>query len=248
VSLFTTFNGFLSGGFFANAVNFNGTDTHLSNTDITGASDTKFITLSFWIKGQSIAANETILRFADASVGFVFDIRPVGSLGSLDIRAQTSGADVLTFRAVTGVLTEENWTNVLMSVDLSDTGKRDIYLNGSVDSPSYTTYNDNNIGWSLTDELGIGAGFVGSGFMGMDMSEFYLNVGEFIDLSVQANREKFILNGKPVSLGADGSLPTGTAPDIFLTGQTGLWHTNKATGGGFTENGALTTATTSPSD
>jgi len=72
---------------------------------------------------------------------------------------------------------------------------------------------------------------------------------EFVDLSIEANRRKFIdAIGKPVDLGVDGSTPTGTAPLIFLSGTTIDWHTNKGSGGGFTEVGALTTATTSPSD
>jgi len=33
-----------------------------------------------------------------------------------------------------------------------------------------------------------------------------------------------------------------------LSGDTATWHTNKGGGGGFTENGALTTSSTSPSD
>src|SRR3546814_7073174 len=45
---------------------------------------------------------------------------------------------------------------------------------------------------------------------------------------------------------ADGSTPTGSAPLVFLSGATASWHTNKGTGGGFTENGALTDAATDP--
>lgn len=65
----------------------------------------------------------------------------------------------------------------------------------------------------------------------------------FIDFSNVTNRRLFIdAGGNPVNLGTDGSLPTGSAPDIFLSGDTDTWHVNKGTSGGFTENGTLTTA------
>ncbi len=69
----------------------------------------------------------------------------------------------------------------------------------------------------------------------------------YIDISVEANRRKFInASGNPVYLGADGSLPTGSAPDIFLSGNTEAWHINRGTGGGFFEVGELTTAASTP--
>lgn len=46
------------------------------------------------------------------------------------------------------------------------------------------------------------------------------------DGKIEVNRAKFYNNG-PVYLGTDGSAPTGTAPDIFLSGDTVDWHTNK---------------------
>jgi hypothetical protein len=63
---------------------------------------------------------------------------------------------------------------------------------------------------------------------------------------------KFYNAGKPVNLGADGSLPTGTAPAVFLrcapSAAASTFANNLGTGGAFTITGALTDATTSPSD
>lgn len=42
--------------------------------------------------------------------------------------------------------------------------------------------------------------------------------------------------------GDDGSLLTGSKPDVFLSGDVDTWHTNIGSAGGFTENGALTLA------
>ena len=72
---------------------------------------------------------------------------------------------------------------------------------------------------------------------------------EYLDISVENNRRKFIdADGFPVDLGSDGSTPTGIAAIMFFSGATVSWHTNDGSGGGFTENGALTDAATSPSD
>lgn len=43
-----------------------------------------------------------------------------------------------------------------------------------------------------------------------------------------------------------GGNPTGTDPLVFFSGATASWHTNQGSGGGFTENGALTDAATNP--
>eukprot|EP00873_Tetraselmis_striata_P000202 jgi/Tetstr1/420466/TSEL_011579.t1 len=72
---------------------------------------------------------------------------------------------------------------------------------------------------------------------------------EYIDLSVEANRRKFIsATGVPVSLGADGSLPTGNQPDIYLSGQAANWNAGKNFGsaGDFTVNGTLTGCSSTP--
>ena len=71
----------------------------------------------------------------------------------------------------------------------------------------------------------------------------------YIDISDESNRRKFIsTGGKPINLSANGSEPTGSQPLVFMSGATASWHTNKGTGGGYTEYGALTNAASSPSD
>ena len=73
----------------------------------------------------------------------------------------------------------------------------------------------------------------------------YIFDDTYIDLSVVANREKFILDGAPVDPGSDGATAVGASPLIYLNQNTlSTWHTNAGTGGGFTENGALTAGTT----
>jgi hypothetical protein len=69
-----------------------------------------------------------------------------------------------------------------------------------------------------------------------------------IDFSVTANLRKFYSStGHPVDLGSNGSLPTGSAPIIFLTGDATTFVNNNGTGGGFPVTaGTLTTDPSGP--
>jgi hypothetical protein len=85
------------------------------------------------------------------------------------------------------------------------------------------------------------------------MAELFFAPGQFLDFSVQSNRRKFRSSGgKPISLGADGSTPTGTKPLIYLhlddAETANNFATNRAGNGNLTVTGALTTRATSPSD
>lgn len=74
--------------------------------------------------------------------------------------------------------------------------------------------------------------------------DLYGRVDATLDLSVGANRDKFL---PTVDKGIDGSIPTGTAPALFLSGATPTWHQNKGTGGGTSLiSGTLSTAPSVP--
>lgn len=75
----------------------------------------------------------------------------------------------------------------------------------------------------------------------------------FIDFSVQANRRKFAdADGKPLDLGANGSLPLGVQPAIYLSVREGeeasAFLENRGSGENFVHNNSYTLAETSPSD
>ena len=86
-----------------------------------------------------------------------------------------------------------------------------------------------------------------------ELADVWIGVGQFLDLTVQANREKFIdANGKAADLGVDGSGPTGVAPAIFFHRDTDApasdFASNRGTGGAFSLTGSLTASSTNPSD
>ena len=93
------------------------------------------------------------------------------------------------------------------------------------------------------DRLGVGANYGSTNnvermFDG-EMAEFYLNAFQGLDLSVNNNIEKFIKNGKPVDLGSDGSLPTGSQPEFYLKNPFDTFQNNLGSYGNFTVSGAL---------
>lgn len=99
-------------------------------------------------------------------------------------------------------------------------------------------------------------GFFGTTWVGpitaIEMAELYVNFAEHVDLSRLSNIAKLRnpVTGKPVYLGTDGALLTGTAPAIYLRVDGGAeassFATNRGTGGNFTITGSLALAATGP--
>ncbi len=69
----------------------------------------------------------------------------------------------------------------------------------------------------------------------MCIADFWVMPGVFIDFDIAANRALFhdLVTGDPVDLGANGELPTGSPPPIFLSGGKGDFPLNKGTAGEF---------------
>jgi len=148
-----------------------------------------------------------------------------------------NGAGNTTVNYVPGSLfSADTWYHILISFDLSDSGKRHVYLDDSDLSTTVTwsIYTDGNLGWGTYSSWDIGSrqDYTNYTFAGC-LSEVYLT-NEYLDLSVEANRRKFIdASGKPVNLGSDGSTPTGTQPLLYFNNPAATWNVNKGSGGAF---------------
>jgi hypothetical protein len=133
-----------------------------------------------------------------------------------------------------------NVTNIIVSVD--SFGQRiqvyanDISLEPSsgaswIGAPSNFHLGGPSIQWNL--------GAAGSAAPGTPVGDFYSTApAAFYDLSVTANRRKFIAaDGTPVDLGANASSVTGTVPYTYLTvrpgGVANDFATNNGSGGPF---------------
>jgi hypothetical protein len=236
------------GGYTANAVTFDGTNDYLTRGGgLTGAADSKLFTASFWMKSAVDSANSRILQNAVGSAGR-FQIIKNSNDGITVIGTNAAASGILIVNSSNdSVEAADGWVHVLMSMDMSDTAKRHMYID-DVSDLSVSSYFDDTLEFTTDDWL-IGAFPTLIQKYNGDLAELWFSIGTYIDFSVTANRRKFIdASLKPVDLGADGSTPTGTAPIIYLANPLASWETNLGTGGGFTENGALAAAGSSPSD
>ncbi len=210
------------------ATDFDGTNAFYARSmDLTGNADGKLGIFSLWYRFDSIGTNERVLLASGGFVNFGF----IGS--KLSLRALDSGSTLrLSIATTTSVNLDTLWHHILASWILGATTTH-LYLDG-VDDNNESTVLDGELDytrptWNIAGPAAIDGA----------LSEFYFNTAEYLDLSVEANREKFISPaGKPVSLGADGSLPTGTAPIIYLPD--GDASDNKGTGENFVAQGSPT--------
>ena len=232
--------------FAANAVNFDGTNDYLTRGgDLTGSADNKTAIISFWFKpgvdgvGSKLFNNTSSFMKIEKNTSNVIEFVVTDDAGSTTAWSFTTNETVL---LATG------WTHFLLGYDTAAGGTHTLYLNDTLATFASETFNVDTVVDHTRSEWSVGAAHAGGEKANGDMADFYFT-NEFLDMTVESNRRKFIdASGKPVNLGSDGSTPTGTAALIFLSGDTSTWHTNDGTGGGFTENGALTDASTSPSD
>lgn len=240
-----------------NAVEFDGTNDYLTrDAQLTGIADSKSGIFSCWINKNGDGTADALLAIdstVNSSGTDKFEIRIDANNSVIVIGRNAGGSVIVLTIGPQTVEASDGWVHILAAWDLA-ASKLVIYVDDAAYDDTPDTMTNDTINYAVAD-AGIGQQWKSDGdpdpatiFHG-GMAELYFQDGEFLDLTEESNRRKFISsNGKPVDLGSDGSDPTGTQPVVYLTGATNAWHTNKGSGGGFTEVGALTTASSSPSD
>lgn len=209
------------------SVALDGNDRINRGGDLTGLSDGKQFYLSFWFKATA-DAQQSVLGTTDQK--FHVELNTAG--GALRVSAQNSGGSTILDLRTAGQYRDGSWHHVAISVDLTDTGKRHIYVDGASDLVAFTYTNDmmdlTPGDWSV--------GSRGDPFLQFSgkLSEFVFG-SSYIDLSVGANLEKFRTSGgDPADI-----LSNGLTPIIYLRNEVPDWQTNEGSGGGFTQNGTL---------
>lgn len=151
---------------------------------------------------------------------------------------------------------DDTWAHHIISVDMSDESKIRWYKNGVKQSPTVHTFIvDADIHFLRDVGWGIGAHEGGSSKMTGSLAELALWAGSYRDLDIEGEIEKYIKNGRPVDLGADGSAPFGTTANFIFNRPTlDEWHINDGdlldifgnpiSGDQFEEVGAPTDGTT----
>lgn len=239
----------VGGPFPVNAVHFDGTNDYLTRGgELTGAVESDNFLLSIWFNltgGDGVEMD--IFRSTGSDVNFS---REAGNKLAITLRQVGIGTSWVA-RSDNDFTTISNagWNHILIAAQLDATPVAQIYLNDAVLAfTNVTGPVDRPISFTGQTDWAVGAFPTGVVKLNGDLAEVWVDA-QFLDISVESNRRKFIdADGFPVDLGSDGSTPTGTAPIAFFSGSTDTWHTNDGSGGGYTENGALTDADTSPSD
>jgi hypothetical protein len=227
----------------ANTAVFDGTNDYLRLTSSgpTGLADGKTFTCSFWVDFAG----------ADNNYQALFDICSAG--GTLKLRIYRSNNNKITLLGLKSddttllamdsgatILAAAGWVHVYICIDLANASNRKIYFNGSAQSIAVTTYTD--------DTMDLVAGASAKYTVGAEGDDDGIKLNgalcEFwFDDSYLDDPTKFASGGHPISLGSDGSTPTGSAPVFYLKGSGDGFATNSGTGGNLTLTGTLGTTT-----
>lgn len=238
-----------------NAVIFDGTNDYLRHaTALTGVTDGTSFSCALAVRRGATSGTGVFPRIAGAqasaggstrwSIGF----QPSNHATTPDSfyveGKNSSNTTICLFYSSIGVTTLNVWTVILASYDLTDVAKRHLYIDDVDRFGTVTAYTAaTNVVFSAPF-TSIGGNEGGSQKVNGQIADLWIDFNRYVDFSVASNRRLFFAsNGKLVNKGTTGNTPFGTAPEIFLSGLTADWHTNKGTGGGFTEIGALTDGT-----
>ncbi len=232
-------------GYSAIAVDFDGTDRMARGAGLTGAADAKVGIFSTWVMFQ--AGDGNAMTFFGAPGGSGLNIERQATNIFRVVGWIAGSGNVLIMAGSTAVTADSTWHHIAMSWDLGN-ALGHVSLDGVDDVAGGATLTDQNIDYTTSDAhlmSNSSAGQIVDAFV----SEYYLNLAEYLDITVPANLQKLRLaTGKPADPGSDGSTVTGSAPTIMHNNPVASWHTNTGGGGGMTLTGTLAAASSSPSD
>lgn len=242
--------------YVAPGVHFDGT-AYLVNPSLV-CSDTKLFSHSVWFKCPALDPPNDIDYFTlfvsnpdNLYTNLVLlpslnlNTVPAYGLGFFD-----GGGVILDCDGDEGSVSTGVWHHILATVDVQNQVVKAVLDNEPYDLTLNFPWGSTNLpgnglaAWAFADSFD--ANYQG------DAADFWLAPGVSLltagEISEATLRKFITAGGKPVDLGATGSTPTGTAPAVFFSGDASAFLVNKGTGGAFTPTGAVTNASTSPSD
>jgi hypothetical protein len=234
--------------FTARGAAFDGS-TYYSNDAISVAAGTQGI-MSLWFQNRravwNTPAGDRVIFF---QVGGTTAIElSIASSGRMTFGLYQDGTGSDTWTSPTSTFAVNTWYHILWAWDWA-ASRFQIYINGVAQTTSGYSFSGATkfimSGDNLT-RIGVGTRTAGASVMLGDIGHFFLDTNSTLDLSVTANREKFVLAGAPVDLGADGSTPLGAQPEYYYDGAGSAWD-NQGTAGTVAVTGALTASSTAPS-
>lgn len=227
--------------FWGNKADFDGTTGYLSRTSaLSGVSDGKTFSCVVWFQLDATGVTHVPFSIGDSNNLEYLYIRITGS-NTLQVSARNSSGTVVLNTSISGTYTTATTYCLMISVDLTSTSNRSVYVNNALQTVSWNTYANSNIKFSDA-YCTAGAIYNGSGYgnyMNGKLSEFYFTT-QYIDFSQEANRLKFRdAFGNPVDLTPQieaGTLPN---PTIYMRFDPANFGKNYGTGGDFTKVGTI---------
>ena len=215
------------------ATKFASTSHYSRGGDLTNNAASKILSLSFWLKIDS-NDRQQILTTPNLKLQLT-----KSNFGRFSLLAKdASGDPAVNLQSEAGLLMSGNgWTHVAASLDSSQPGSQVLVVNGEVLPAGINHFVADNVLIDFSDtDYRVSAYDNGTIPLNGCLSQFYVNTVDFIDFREQKNRRKFIDRyRKPVFLGVDGYLPSGSQPIIFVPN--GDFSDNRGYGGAFTPVG-----------
>lgn len=225
--------------FWGNKADFNGTTGYLSRGALS-VSDSGTISGSFFVSFDTISSTEDeLLVIRSSALDTKLELKRNYNSSYISLAAyNAAGTQLLNCRTATGSIAINTTYQICFCIDLSNTAKRFFYINGVLDSSSWSTYTNGTIDLT-SDNTWIGQNN-GGGFLNGKLSEFYFT-NEYIDFSQETNRLKFRdCFGNPTDLPSAITAQSVPNPAIYMRFDPASFGTNSGTGGNFTVNGTIT--------
>ncbi|HND55547.1 MAG TPA: hypothetical protein PLV92_24200, partial [Pirellulaceae bacterium] len=174
------------------AAEFDGSNDYLARgADLTGVSDGNAGTVSFWIKlngGDSAIQVVTSSNGTAATARFQVNRH---STNAFRVRARNAAGTVILdfFTSSTSYTAGATWRHIIASWDLA-AGVAQFYVDDASDIASSPTITNDSIDYTQGGWF-VGASNAASNYLYADMADLWFNP-TYLDLSVTANRRKFI--------------------------------------------------------
>jgi hypothetical protein len=208
--------------YFMSQITFNGSaGARRSTAPTINVADSKKGIISMWLDftgGNGVAQDLWTVR-NNSTDGNSLSLRKESN-NSFSFRVGTG--DATTYGSIGSsqtITSSSGLTHLAVAWDLS-ISKMQMYVNGVSTSSSPGAFTNANVDIANSPFHGIGGGQFNpiSPNLQARVGQVYVNYGEFLDLSVSSNLNKFYNNGTPISLGSSGEEPTGNIPTFLLDG------------------------------
>ncbi len=215
-----------------NASTFDGTNDYFARgAGLTGCFDSKKWTVSFWYKHASGATS--VSRTIGGGNQYRWGIYTT-NLNQMRIYATDSAQTSILSLYGNQLTPDTNWHHAMMSADLA-IATIHLYIDG-VNVKAYNSLVDAEIDFTLTNHW-FGAGAYASNPWYGDISEFWMAIGVYVDLSLASERRRFFGGNKAPIVTAVGL----ANPIVYIPN--GAASTNAGTGGNYTATGAVDAST-----